>query len=206
MPDQPFTTFPSPPPSPAPQHAPSSSHPSNNSSEDGAETSASLTGSSVDYVTLSKEVSRRTTPLPELTHPDSYETKDHPNRTGYDGEDGSDSDEDDLAHLESGELAEMPSDLRHSMDDDKANHRDPLLANNRSRPSYDRTTSRPSMASRRSSMKELDPEALAQHTTRKRYTYAAGFLLVSLVSFAVQTETAVYIQHNLRWNKAFCMM
>ena len=36
--------------------------------------------------------------------------------------------------------------------------------------------------------------------------YAAFFLLVSLVSFVVQTETAVYIQHELKWNKAYCML
>jgi len=27
-----------------------------------------------------------------------------------------------------------------------------------------------------------------------------------LISFAVQTETAVYIQHNLGWKKAYCML
>ena len=41
---------------------------------------------------------------------------------------------------------------------------------------------------------------------RKKYTYAAFFLFLSLVSFVVQTETAVYIQHELGWNKAYCML
>lgn len=36
--------------------------------------------------------------------------------------------------------------------------------------------------------------------------YAAFFLLVSLISFVVQTETAVYIQHELHWDKAYCML
>lgn len=31
-------------------------------------------------------------------------------------------------------------------------------------------------------------------------------LMISLVSFVVQTETAVYIQHELKWNKAYCML
>ena len=47
---------------------------------------------------------------------------------------------------------------------------------------------------------------VARHATRKRYTYAAFFLVLSLISFAVQTETAVYIQSQLHWNKAYCML
>jgi drug/metabolite transporter (DMT)-like permease len=47
-----------------------------------------------------------------------------------------------------------------------------------------------------------DPENL----TRRKYYYAAFFLCVSLVSFVVQTETAVYIQHELHWDKAYCML
>jgi drug/metabolite transporter (DMT)-like permease len=42
--------------------------------------------------------------------------------------------------------------------------------------------------------------------TRRKYIYASFFLLVSLVSFVVQTETAVYIQHELHWDKAYCML
>jgi drug/metabolite transporter (DMT)-like permease len=30
--------------------------------------------------------------------------------------------------------------------------------------------------------------------------------MLSLISFVVQTETAVYIQHTLGWNKAYCML
>jgi drug/metabolite transporter (DMT)-like permease len=52
------------------------------------------------------------------------------------------------------------------------------------------------------SPKYSDPENL----TRRKYYYAAFFLVVSLVSFVVQTETAVYIQHELKWNKAYCML
>ena len=42
--------------------------------------------------------------------------------------------------------------------------------------------------------------------TRKKYTYAAICLVLSLISFTVQTELAVHIQHVLGWNKAYCMM
>ena len=55
-------------------------------------------------------------------------------------------------------------------------------------------------------LKGRDSDELAKAATRKRYTYAAAFLGLSLISFAVQTETAVYIQHDLHWNKAYCML
>lgn len=46
----------------------------------------------------------------------------------------------------------------------------------------------------------------AARATRKKYTYAAFFLLLSLISFCVQTELSAYIQHDLGWDKAYCMM
>ena len=55
---------------------------------------------------------------------------------------------------------------------------------------------------RSSSPKHTQPENL----TRRKYMYAGFFLMVSLVSFVVQTETAVYIQHTLHWDKAYCML
>lgn len=61
--------------------------------------------------------------------------------------------------------------------------------------------------SRRSTMRSrspADPQALLE--TKKKYTYAAFFLGVSLVSFVIQTETAVYIQRDLGWDKAYCML
>ena len=48
--------------------------------------------------------------------------------------------------------------------------------------------------------------AAAHLEARRKYTYAAFFLVVSLVSFTVQTELASYIQHDLGWNKAYCML
>jgi drug/metabolite transporter (DMT)-like permease len=46
----------------------------------------------------------------------------------------------------------------------------------------------------------------ARLDARKRYTYASIFLVVSLVSFTIQTELASYIQHDLGWDKAYCML
>lgn len=64
----------------------------------------------------------------------------------------------------------------------------------------------PPFLSRRSTMRSRSPETQAKLETRKKYTYAAFFLGLSLVSFVIQTETAVYIQHELGWNKAYCML
>jgi hypothetical protein len=66
--------------------------------------------------------------------------------------------------------------------------------------------SRPPIFSRRSTMRSRSPDTQARLATRKKYTYAAFFLVVSLIGFTVQTETAVYIQHELGWNKAYCML
>jgi hypothetical protein len=65
---------------------------------------------------------------------------------------------------------------------------------------------RPPLFTRRSTMRSRSPDTQAKLATKKKYTYAAFFLGLSLISFVVQTETAVYIQHELGWNKAYCML
>ncbi len=65
---------------------------------------------------------------------------------------------------------------------------------------------RPPLFSRSSTMRSRSPDTQAKLATKKKYTYAAFFLGLSLVSFVIQTETAVYIQHDLGWNKAYCML
>jgi hypothetical protein len=42
--------------------------------------------------------------------------------------------------------------------------------------------------------------------TRRKYALAAMFLVLSLVSFVVQTETAVHIQSALGWKKPYLML
>jgi hypothetical protein len=54
-------------------------------------------------------------------------------------------------------------------------------------------------------MSERSPNRTLAETKRK-YTLAAFFLVLSLISFVVQTETAGYIQKELGWNKAYCML
>ncbi|KAG9230813.1 hypothetical protein BJ875DRAFT_140119 [Amylocarpus encephaloides] len=78
----------------------------------------------------------------------------------------------------------------------------------RGRPSYssDPPSERPPLFTSRSTMRSRSPDTQAKLATRKKYTYAAFFLGLSLVSFVIQTETAVYIQSDLGWNKAYCML
>jgi hypothetical protein len=83
----------------------------------------------------------------------------------------------------------------------------PLLQDDRGRPSYD-SPDDPNRRtlSRRSQLRSRSPDATALLATKKKYTYAAFFLVLSLVSFVIQTETAVYVKRELGWNKAYCML
>ncbi|KAE9966137.1 hypothetical protein BLS_007195 [Venturia inaequalis] len=102
---------------------------------------------------------------------------------------------------------DMPSDLRPSLDrlDNGRSHHQPLLGSRDGQPSAYDSPPRPTL-SRKSTFHERDPVAEAKYATKKRYSYAAFFLVLSLISFAVQTETAVYIQSQLHWEKAYCML
>ena len=84
----------------------------------------------------------------------------------------------------------------------------PLLKYERGRPSYDgpNGSARPAFATKRSTFQSRSPDMEDSSATKKKYIYAAFFLALSLVSFTVQTETAVYIQHELKWNKAYAML
>lgn len=100
---------------------------------------------------------------------------------------------------------DMPSDLRTAVDRGGKSHT-PLLAGDRDPYQDYASPTRPTLRTRRSTFRERDPLVEARAATRKKYVYAACFLVLSLISFTVQTETAVYIQHNLKWNKAYCML
>ena len=68
-------------------------------------------------------------------------------------------------------------------------------------------SARPELVSRRSTFRSRSPTyADPENATRRKYIYAAFFLLLSLISFVIQTETARYIQHTLGWKKAYCML
>ena len=76
------------------------------------------------------------------------------------------------------------------------------------RSSYDALngSARPAFVARSSTFRSRDQDLEGKSATRKKYTYAGFFLLLSLVSFTIQTETAVYIQQTLGWQKAYCML
>ncbi|CAD6584136.1 MAG: hypothetical protein ASARMPREDX12_001539 [Alectoria sarmentosa] len=84
----------------------------------------------------------------------------------------------------------------------------PLLKDERGRPSYEgpNGSARPAFAAKRSTFRSRSPDMEGSSATRKKYTYAAFFLILSLISFVIQTETAIYIQHELKWNKAYAML
>ena len=113
---------------------------------------------------------------------------------------------DPLAH----DSSKMPSDLRppfHRPTDGKSGT--PLLDPHKKENGYasgEASPPVPPLIRRRSTFKERDPDAAAKSATRKRYSYAAFFLAVSLVSFTIQTETAVYIKKHLGWSKSYAML
>ncbi|KAI0905212.1 hypothetical protein F4823DRAFT_149518 [Ustulina deusta] len=59
---------------------------------------------------------------------------------------------------------------------------------------------------RASNVRPRSPEATAHAAAREKYVLAAVFLVVCLVSFVVQAELGRYVQHELGWNKAYCML
>lgn len=77
----------------------------------------------------------------------------------------------------------------------------------RSRSNGSRSSERPVSTLPRATLSSRSPRYdEPEDQTKKKYIYAAICLVISLVSFVVQTETAVYIQHELHWNKAYCML
>ncbi|KAJ9651657.1 hypothetical protein H2198_009070 [Neophaeococcomyces mojaviensis] len=118
----------------------------------------------------------------------------------------------DTADANAPNMPGRPSTHRHSPvnhNDNLANSQLPLLEEDK--PVRGRSGSmdprRPASSSKRNTFRSRSPnyhDPKAQ--TRKKYLYASFFLVLSLISFVVQTETAVYIQHELHWNKAYCML
>lgn len=88
----------------------------------------------------------------------------------------------------------------------------PLLKEERRRPSIASALSAGDEERGRSALhgsrrlRSRTPDYIAKNETRRKYFVAAAFLILSLVSFTVQTETAVYIQHVLHWDKPYCML
>ncbi|KAL8777839.1 MAG: hypothetical protein Q9213_007683 [Squamulea squamosa] len=84
----------------------------------------------------------------------------------------------------------------------------PLLKDERGRldVSTSNGSARPTFAARRSTFRSRSPDMEASAATKKKYLYASFFLLLSLIAFVVQTETASYIQNKLGWHKPYAML
>jgi hypothetical protein len=183
------------------RHGPDSSLPGLQLPDSRRQDASSPTGSnSDDLVHLSHDGSRQPSPFEQLPHPDSF-GKTGKGKGAVEEDDDSDFStwDDDVEDASGANDTDMPSDLRTG----RSSQNLPLLAGDK-QGDYDEESA--PTHTRPSRFRERDSEALAKQATRKRYTYAACFLVVSLISFAVQTETAVYIQHNLGWKKAYCML
>jgi hypothetical protein len=163
---------------------------------------SSPTGSSSDLVHLSHDGSRQASPFEQLSHPDSFAANKRAGK-GKDIDDDDESDfdpwDDDIEGASGVNDPDMPSDHRVG----RSSQNLPLLAGDKQGDYEERDVS---THTRHSRFREQDSDQIAKQATKKRYTYAACFLVVSLISFAVQTETAVYIQHNLGWKKPYCML
>ncbi len=155
----------------------------------------------------SRAPSRRTSPFrpgltkarlsPPLSKPsasfkttDGHATQDVAGDSDYDEEEGG---------MDNRPAVHRPTDTRSQV---------PLLKDERGRHLYEipNGSTRSPHSVKRSTFRSRSPEMEAASAVRKKYTYAAFFLILSLISFVIQTETAVYIQHELRWNKAYAML
>lgn len=152
----------------------------------------------------SRQLSRDSSPFSEIPHP--RHSKGHTVAFKEPESPGSDITFDDWDEHDSHSLT-MPSDLRPDMDRERDGRSlSPLLGHHKDT-DEGIENGRPGL-SRRSThtFHERDPESQARYETKRRYTFAGIFLAISLVSFTVQTETAVYIQHELKWEKPYCML
>lgn len=69
-----------------------------------------------------------------------------------------------------------------------------------------RTTATSTTTTMRSRSPSHATAAAARAEASRKYTFAAFFLVVSLVSFTAQTMLASHIQHDRGWDKAYCML
>ncbi|CAG9992606.1 unnamed protein product [Clonostachys byssicola] len=121
---------------------------------------------------------------------------------GYDGRSGlpllRKSEDDELDGTGHSNLSGRLNDTLHSSGhgDNELDHEHPLQ----------NSTSNFSHGSGMHSRSPQQAAAAAERAAKTKYTYAAFFLVVSLITFCVQTELSAHIQHDRGWSKAYCMM
>ena len=116
-------------------------------------------------------------------------------------------DKEDLLHGHEEEVGIM--DTRPSLDRPTDGRSEvPLLKDERGRTTFEEAngSARPGFATQRSTFRSRSPDMEGSAATKRKYAYAAFFLVVSLVAFVIQTETAEYIQNKLGWKKPYAML
>ena len=148
--------------------------------------------------------SRKTSPFRSSPSFPAHTSSTNPAPKGWRGrsdsnDQGPDEDEEGMADKESRPQFHRPTNGRSSA---------PLLKDEGGRISYDSPNSdaRPTPMVRKATFRSRSPDLEGSTATRRKYIYAAFFLILSLISFVIQTETAVYIQDELKWKKAYCML
>ena len=83
-----------------------------------------------------------------------------------------------------------------------------VLKDERGRPTHEvpNGSARPAFHARRSTFRSRSPDMEGTSAVKKKYIYAAFFLVVSLITFVIQTETAVYVADDLGWNHPYAML
>ena len=162
-------------------------------------------GSSLFHNTNLTSSSRHTSPNPTSQNSRQSSPNDSGNRNSWASSTSDASDDfEDWEEEDPVTARDMPSDLRPPYHRPTDGRSDAPLLGSKAENGY--ASGRPSVSRRRSTFHERDPDFEAKQATRRRYTYAAFFLAVSLVSFTIQTETAVYIKKHLKWSKSYAML
>jgi drug/metabolite transporter (DMT)-like permease len=152
-------------------------------------------------------VSRDSSPFTDLPHPDALELDD------FEAHADQDDDDDDFAWDEDDQDNSNSNNSSSSSNNINNSNRDMMPPDSRRQPGSSSYAApllspenKPTARHARSRLRESHSDTAAARATKQKYTYAAAFLVLSLISFTIQTETAVYIQHSLHWNKAYCML
>ena len=83
-----------------------------------------------------------------------------------------------------------------------------VLKDERGRPTHEvpNGSARPAFHARRSTFRSRSPDMEGTSAVKKKYIYAGFFLVLSLITFVIQTETAVYVADDLGWNHPYAML
>ncbi|KAL9592361.1 MAG: hypothetical protein Q9179_006795 [Wetmoreana sp. 5 TL-2023] len=138
-------------------------------------------------------------PSPSPSHRDSFSTETDSLEKDWDHEGSTNGHTEKEATMDTRPPLHRPTDGRSQV---------PLLKDERGRSTFAEPngSARPAFAARRSTFRSRSPDMEGSAATTRKYLYAGFFLVLSLIAFVVQTETAVYIQKKLDWQKPYAML